>query len=233
MRLAAAAFPLLLAFAAQVQAEEIVGAAYSEPTTRYNHGVLGDAEEWGALRLTLSDGQERLFRLPPERVFEDTAPRLADLDGDGSPEVIVVETHVDRGAQLAIYDAAGKRAATPHIGQSHRWLAPVGAADLDGDGYVEIAYVDRPHLLKTLKVLRYKNGELVPLTEARGLTNHRIGDSAIHGGIRNCGGAGPEIVLASGDIRRIIALRLQGGTLRPRDLGPLDALPEISRALAC
>jgi hypothetical protein len=45
-------------------------------------------------------------------------------------------------------------AATPHIGSANRWLAPIGAADLDGDGRVEIAYVDRPHLARTLRIWR-------------------------------------------------------------------------------
>ena len=34
--------------------QEIVGARFTEPTTRYAHGVLGDAVEWGALRLDLA-----------------------------------------------------------------------------------------------------------------------------------------------------------------------------------
>jgi hypothetical protein len=45
-------------------------------------------------------------------------------------------------------------ASTPWIGQRFRWLAPVAAADLDGDGAMELAYVDRPHLARTLRVWR-------------------------------------------------------------------------------
>ena len=125
-------------------AETIVGAAYEAPTDRYAHGILCDAIEWGALRIT-TDSRSLVFTLPPDRVFEDTAPRLIDLDGDGVDEVVVVETLNTAGAQLAIYDATGKIAATPHIGRTNRWLAPIGAADLDGDGRIEIAYIDRPH----------------------------------------------------------------------------------------
>src|SRR5690606_28377321 len=118
---------------------EIRAASYAGPTTRYDHGVLGDAVEWGTLVLR-TDRVTRRIVLPPDRVFEDLTPRLADLDGDGAPEVITVETDLTLGARLAIYGESGLIAATPFIGRPHRWLAPLGAADLDGDGRVEIAY---------------------------------------------------------------------------------------------
>jgi hypothetical protein len=72
------------------------------------------------------------------------------------------------------------------IGQRNRWLAPIGAADLDGDGRVEIAYVDRPHLARTLRVWRSRpGGTLTEIATATGLTNHRIGEAFITGGIRD------------------------------------------------
>ena len=99
---------------------EIVSASYAEPTPRYQHGVFGETEEWGALAFGLSDDQRMILRLPETRVFEDIAPRLADVDGDGAPEMIVVETDLSLGARLAIYDEAGFVAATSFIGQTHR-----------------------------------------------------------------------------------------------------------------
>lgn len=218
----------------------IIKAEYTEPTTRYAHGVLGDAVEWGALALTVDMckgcalRQIRAFviRLPQNRVFEDIVPRVVDLDGDESPEVIVVESDVALGARLAVYDEGGLIAATPFIGRAHRWLAPVGAADLDGDGFVEIAYVDRPHLAKTLRVWRFEGRELVELTSAPGFSNHRIGWDFIPGGIRDCG-AGPEMVLADGDWRKVMAVRLEGGNLAARVLADYDGVPSLDRVLAC
>ena len=174
---------------------EIVSATYAEPTQRYQHGVFGETEEWGALAFELSSGQRIILRLPETRVFEDIAPRLADVDGDGAPEMVVVETDIALGARLAIYDEAGFVAATPFIGQTHRWLAPIGAADLDGDGLVELAYIDRPHLARLLRVWRFEGGALVEVAQAEGLTNHRLGDPAISGGLRDCG-EGPEMITA-------------------------------------
>jgi hypothetical protein len=194
---------------------EIVSASYAEPTQRYQHGVFGETEEWGALAFGLSDGQTMILRLPETRVFEDIFPRLADVDGDGAPEMIVVETDLSLGARLAIYDEMGFVAATPFIGQTHRWLAPIGVADLDGDGLVELAYIDRPHLARLLRVWRFQDGTLVEVAQAEGLTNHRLGDPAISGGLRDCG-AGPEMITANARWSRLVASRLVGGRIESR-----------------
>lgn len=194
---------------------EIVSASFAEPTQRYQHGVFGETEEWGALAFGLSDGQRIILRLPETRVFEDIAPRLADVDGDGAPEMVVVETDLSLGARLAIYDEAGLVAATPFIGQTHRWLAPIGVADLDGDGLVELAYIDRPHLARQLRVWRFQDGTLVEVAQAEGLTNHRLGDPAIGGGLRDCG-AGPEMITADARWSRLVASRLVGGRIESR-----------------
>ena len=164
--------PLLAAPAPAVASETITTARYAEPTTRYDHAVLGDDVEWGALVLTLAPcdgcaGRKVTLRLPPERVFEDLAPRL--ITGDhGRPLAMVVESDTAKGARLALYDGTGLYAATPFIGQRHRWLAPLGAADLDGDGHLEIAYIDRPHLAKTLRVWRLRAGKLTQLPPPKG-----------------------------------------------------------------
>ena len=194
---------------------EIVSASYAEPTPRYQHGVFGETEEWGALAFGLSDDQRMILRLPETRVFEDIAPRLADVDGDGAPEMIVVETDLSLGARLAIYDEAGFVAATSFIGQTHRWLAPIGVADLDGDGLIEIAYIDRPHLARLLRVWRFQDGTLVEVAQVERLTNHRLGDPAIGGGLRDCG-AGPEMITANARWSRLVASRLVGGRIESR-----------------
>lgn len=212
--------------------QTIVVAHYADPTTRYDHGVLGDAIEHGTLELTLQDGKTVRFVLPQSLVFEDTAPRLADVTGDGLVEVVVVESSQTKGARLAVYNADARIAQTPFIGQRNRWLAPVGVADLDGDGHIEIAYVDRPHLAKTLRVWRYRAGALSEVASLSGVTNHRIGERDIAGGIRTCAGL-PEIIVARADWRRLLAVRFDGRTLAGRDIGPHMSRDSFSRALSC
>lgn len=217
---------------APAAAEGVVSARYGDETTRYAHAVLGDAIEYGALILETSEGRRLRIVLPEHSVFEDLAPRVVDLDFDGDAEVIVVESHRDLGAQLAVYGPAGKITATPHIGQTNRWLAPIGAADLDGDGRIEIAYIDRPHLAKTLRVWRYVDRELTEITQQPGLTNHRIGEDFISGGIRDCGD-GPALVVARGDWSGLVEARFSQDRLSITDLPGLTTPGGFAQALAC
>ncbi len=216
----------------------ILWAGFSDATERYRHGVLGDAVEAGGLRAAGAGlgPCDLAVLLPANRVFEDLSPRLFDLDGDGAHEIVVVETDVNRGAQLAVYGLRGGRleklAATPHIGRPKRWLAPLGAADLDGDGAVEIAYVDRPHLAKTLRVWRWRGGRLSHVADLPGITNHRIGEDFISGGIRDCG-AGPEIIAADAAWQQVMAVRLKDGKLTARAIAPFDGPAALDRALDC
>lgn len=214
---------------------------YDGPTTRYAHGVLGDtieATELHAYSLRqMSPCHPPSITLPPELVFEDIAPRLMDVTGDGQPEIITVQSHQRLGAQLAIYrvpEAAGALellATTPFIGRSNRWLAPVGAADMDGDGHVEIAYIDRPHLARTLRIWRYADGELTQIAALEGLTNHRIGEDFITGGLRTCGPM-PEMITANANWTRVIATHLAGDALVTQDLGAFSP-SAIADALNC
>ncbi|WP_368073641.1 FG-GAP repeat domain-containing protein [Tateyamaria omphalii] len=222
----------LMAAVAPVWADVITEARYADPTDRYAHGVLGDAIEWGTLELVMQGGDVRRFVLPRDHVFEDIAPRLADLDGDGAPEVMVVEADMSKGAAFAVYGAQGKITETPHIGTRNRWLAPLGAADLDGDGVVEIAYVDRPHLAKTLRIWRYRDGALQHVADLRGVTNHRIGETDIAGGIRTCG-PGPEMVLATANWSDLAAITWDGRQFVFDDLGTDTTRPAFARAMAC
>jgi hypothetical protein len=228
---AAAALCLWLAGSVGALAD-IVGAEFIQPVDRYHHDILGDTPEWGGMRLRLSDGRAVTVTLPDSKIFEDTAPRLVDVDGDGDAEVIAVETTNTVGARLTVWDQTGVIAATPNIGRRNRWLAPIGAADLDGDGKVEIAYIDRPHLARLLRVWRFDQGQLVLVAERDGLTNHRIGDEEILSGLRDCGD-GPEMVTVNRDWSRLMASTLSGGSIAVQDIGPYRGPASLRAALAC
>ncbi len=211
---------------------------YNDATTRYQHYVLGRQHEPATLWVNAMGNAGlcgHMLELDPAHVFEDIAPRLVDLDGDGVNEVITTRSRAGQGAQVAVYRWTGSDlvldATTPYIGQSRRWLAIIGVADLDGDGALEIAYIDRPHLARTLRVWRYENETLTEVAAAGGLTNHRIGEDFISSGIRDCG-AGPEIITANADWSRLIATRLDGQTLSALDLGGWSP-SNLTAALAC
>lgn len=223
----------------------IVKAEYREPTTRYDHGILGDAVEWGALYLKVdmcfgcegvASYREFIIRLPENRVFEDIEPRIVEVIGEGSNEVLVVETDLDKGARLALYSEAGLEAATLFIGRTHRWLAPIGVADLDGDGAVEVAYVDRPHLAKTIRIWRFNYDEpdlaLTHVRDIPGFTNHRIGEDNIAGGIRDCGD-GPEMIVADANWRNLMAVSYLGGKPTSKVLGSDTSRAAFAKAMDC
>ncbi|MEM6823750.1 MAG: VCBS repeat-containing protein [Pseudomonadota bacterium] len=230
--LKAAVAAIAAVFATTASAQIVIGANFDEPTTRYPHGVLGDTLEYGALVIETNQGETVRLRLPDNRVFEDTAPRIADLDADGAPEVVVVESHAGRGARLAAYNVTGMVAATDWIGQRFRWLAPLGIADLDGDGRVELAYVDRPHLAQVLRIVRMEGETLVEAASMHGITNHRIGEEDIAGGIRDCGN-GPEMVATDPSWNRLLAITFRDGGLTSRVIGSHQGRSSFAAALDC
>ena len=211
-------------------------ATFSQPTMRYGHGVLGDTPEWGRLCLNAPDAKS-CVTLPQQKVFEDIAPRLADVDNDGRPEAIVVESDARYGAALAIYhlNSNGQitRTATPPIGTAFRWLAPVGIADLDGDGRIEIAYVDRPPLARLLRVWRYAEGQLVEVASKTGFSNHRIGDAFIIGGLRRCDGEPIAMITSNANWSKVMATKFDGDRLVSEDLGPLVDDADFDKAMRC
>jgi len=148
-------------------------------TRRYDHGVLGDAVEASELVMLDRRGRERRYLLPDDSVFEDRLVRLADVTGDGDAELIVVRAYLDAGAAVAVFKAGGEDLAllaeAAPIGTPYRWLNPVGVADFDGDGAVEIAVVITPHIGGTLALYRLADGRLVRVGEASGFSNHAMG----------------------------------------------------------
>lgn len=218
----------------------IAAARFEAPDDSYPHRIMGRIPERRILAVRDSSGVEIRVDLrqgpEPSHVFEDIAPRLVDADGDGQTDVVVVEASPIEGAQLAIYSLRRgqlvKSAATPHIGTRFRWLAPAAIADLNGDGIMDIAYVETPHLGKTLRVWSWAAGGLTQIASLKGVTNHRIGDEVIWGGLRDCG-QGPEIVLSDAGFRELVAVAFEGDALAARPLGIAASAAGFAQALAC
>ncbi|WP_050931623.1 FG-GAP repeat domain-containing protein [Aestuariivita boseongensis] len=217
-------------------AQTITDASYSGPTDRYPHGVLGDDIEYTQLDVTLSDGRVLSASYEATLVFEDVAPRLWDVTGDGAPEVVTVESHEAEGGRLVIWGLENGQlrqiARTPFIGTRFRWLAPIGAADLDGDGQIEVAYIDRPHLAKTLRVWRYTPDGFNEVATLPGLTNHRIGEDYITGGLRDCG-QGPEMIVADASWRNIMSVTFGAGGLEAEPIGRFEGRASVDVELTC
>ena len=163
---------------------DIARAWLAEPTTRYDHGILGDKIEAGALVIETRDGKRHTVRLNDDAVFEDLEPRLADLDGDGHDEIIVVKSYLKRGSSLAVIaERNGKYeivAETPPLGAPHRWLNPAGIADFNGDGKTDIALVRQPHVVGALELWTWRDGDLRKTAELPDTANHIAGTRALN-----------------------------------------------------
>jgi hypothetical protein len=164
-------------------AHDVARAWLAEPTDRYDHSVLGDKIEADSVVIEMRDGKRHTVRLKNDAVFEDLEPRIADLDGDGHDEIIVVKSYLKRGSALAVIaERHGKYAIvaeTPPLGGPHRWLGPVGVADFTGDGKTDIALVRQPHVIGALEVWSWRDRRLRKAAELPDAANHIAGTRAI------------------------------------------------------
>lgn len=152
------------------------------PTSRYPHAALGSRQHAASLHVLagVASAQQQDYSLPPHRVFEDRVPRLVDLDADGRDEIILVQADALYGAALVVYGlrngAIAELARGPHAGSSFRWLNPVGFADFDGDGQLDVASVTTPHIGGVLTLHHYRPPRLEPFAHATEVSNHRMGE---------------------------------------------------------
>jgi hypothetical protein len=211
------------------------------PTRRYPHGALGSPVHAGSVHAQVkarSGGWQIVeLTLPLNRVYEDRVPRIVDLDRDGREEILLIEADALRGASLVVLGIDPTQdkprlvelARGPYAGSTFRWLNPVGVADFDGDGQLDLATVTTPHIGGVLQLLHFRPPALVPFARALDVSNHRMGaleqDLAV---IVMQPDQRPTIVLPDMTRRALHALRWDapGQWAELADLKPLPGLIE-------
>ena len=218
--------------------KDIVWAWLGTATSRYPHTALGSRFHAGSVHVLVSAGagsgtlQELVYRLPINRVFEDLTLRLADLDQDGRDEILVVESDALRGSSLVVLglradqpaSAKGggnvlqEMARSPPTGSTFRWMNPVGVADFEGDGQLDVAAVVTPHIGGVLTLYHYAPPRLLPFARAMDTSNHLMGSSEQQlAVIVQQPGVRPTIIVPDMSLKALHALRweksdAEGGT---------------------
>ncbi|QTL01984.1 VCBS repeat-containing protein [Aquabacter sp. L1I39] len=194
----------------------IAQAWLTDPTGRYDHFVLGADFEAARLVVRTREGHVVSLVLPENEVFEDRVPRLADLDGDGQDEIVLVRSHRRTGTDLVVIALVGETlqivAHGPSTGAPHRWLNPVPIADYDGDGRLDVAYVQQPHVVGLLRVFTLDQGKLKEIASFPGVSNHVAGLNAqgLSAAADFDGDGITDLAVPSLDRRRLLFISFRG-----------------------
>ena len=219
---------------------DIAWAWLGSPTERYPHAALGTRVHAGSVHVLAAtpagSWQEIVYRLPVNKVFEDLTLRLADIDEDGSDEIIVIESDALRGASVVVLGLGdsqnGKtikeKARSPPAGSTFRWLNPVGVADFDGDTKLDIAAVITPHIGGVLTLYHYRPPQLIAYAKAMDTSNHLMGSPELQlAVILQLPGQRPTIIVPDMSLKALHALRWEGAgaNAKFKELADVMALP--------
>jgi endonuclease YncB( thermonuclease family) len=151
----------------------------TEPTTRYDHGVLGDGAEGSSISLIETAPTPRVARrieLAPPSVVEGIAPIWTDLTGDGGREIIVTLSDPEGGARLAVYSEAGEQLAVGSaIGRGYRWRHQLVVAPFGPTGDLELADVMTPHIGGIVEFFQLAGDRLKLMSQTSGYSSHVLG----------------------------------------------------------
>ena len=219
------------------EGDAIAAAWYSQATSRYRHGALGDRVEGGALQVRLATGRSLTYRLSETEVFEDIAPRIVDIDADGEAEIVTILSTLIDGSAIAVFGVSGetivRRGSMRPLGEANRWLNIAGIDRYAGASMPEIAFVVTPHANGRLGFVRMFPGKMVIISaDGSGFSNHVLGSTELRlSATADVDGDGqPELALPSQDRKSLRIMGFAAGKLG--EVGKADLAAPINKAIA-
>ncbi len=184
---------------------------------RYVHGIMGDRLEGSTLLiLDTKDSEIRVLArvdLPGEDVYEGIAPFWADIDGDGTEDLVTTVSNSTSGSRIRAYLWDGSKIKQEvdglSIGQGNRWQHQLAAQALGPNGEIEIADVLTPHIGGTLRFYQFDGSSLNIVASFPSVTTHSIGsrnlDQTATGDFN--GDGQPEVLVMSLDRNYVIGVQ--------------------------
>ena len=202
----------------------------TDPTRRYDHGVLGDDLE--AAGITLIETQPSLhiasqIQIPRPAVIEGIAPIWSDINADGMREIILTRSTPSQGAQIVVFNEMGEEIATgPSIGRGYRWRNQLALAPFGPNGGLELVDVLTPHLTGVVEFYQLRAEGLDVVAGVPGYTSHVIGtrnlDMALAGDFDGDGRV--EVLLPGQSLTELGAIRRTGDGAEVVWSVPLDGI---------
>jgi hypothetical protein len=151
----------------------------SQPTDRYDHGVLGDGIEPTGITLVATQPEPKVLQtisISAGDVIEGISPLWADMNGDGEREIIVTLSNDRDGARLIAFREDGSILAEGSpIGTGYRWRHQLVAAPFGESDAILLAVVRTPHIGGVIEYYQL-NGQQLEITESiSGFSTHSIG----------------------------------------------------------
>ena len=153
----------------------------SDPTERYDHGVLGDAVEADSMTLLRPGEEENLeagFVVPASGgVFEQISPLWFEVPGVDGDLLAVTESTPEQATRVSVYGLDGSLvAAGPYIGEPGKWRHLLAAGPFGPNDEIELVDTLTPHLGGTIEFYRpdLDAGSLDIVATVSGYTSHRI-----------------------------------------------------------
>jgi hypothetical protein len=202
----------------------------TDPTRRYDHGVLADDLE--AAGITLIETQPSLhvasqIQILQPAVIEGIAPIWSDINADGMREIILTRSTPSQGAQLVVFNEIGEEiAAGPRIGRGYRWRNQLALAPFGPNGGLELVDVLTPHLTGVVEFFQLHAERLEVVAGVPGYTSHVIGtrnlDMALAGDFDGDGSI--EVLLPDQSRTELGAIRRTGDDAEVAWIVPLDGI---------